>query len=147
MQQIRKKLRWTRLLLTRQIVKYIAPSPVNQTRQFENNCFIELIENINAYDSWLKYEEITSLSKGKRQITMQGKIRFLPLLKNTMDTQQNATAWRGRKWWWQWPTLISDQSAYMNCKVDVVDFHYYFYSYRNNQIKLRFIYQVFDVDV
>ena len=75
-----------------QIVKYIAPSPVNQTRQFENNCFIELIENINAYDLWLKYEEITNLSKGKRPRTMQGKNRFLPLLKNTLDTQQNATA-------------------------------------------------------
>ena len=50
-----------------------------------------------ARDPWMKYTEITTLSKQQLQREMQDKTRFLPLLENLLGTHRTATVNRGRR--------------------------------------------------
>ena len=50
-----------------------------------------------ARDPWMKYTEITTLTKQQLQREMQDRTRFLPLLENLLGTHRTATVNRGRR--------------------------------------------------
>ena len=50
-----------------------------------------------ARDPWLKYEQITSMTRNQLQREMQDKKRFLPLLENIFGTRHAVQVERGRR--------------------------------------------------
>ena len=80
-----------------QHLKYIAHVTRLPNYSIQKQVFFRTNKRRYARDPWLRYEEITNLSKQQLQREMQEKQRFLPLLERILGTQYAETVMRGRR--------------------------------------------------
>ena len=80
-----------------QHLKYIAHVTRLPNSSLQKQVFFRTNKKRYARDPWLRYEEITNLSKQQLQRAMQDKQRFLSLLERILGTQSTETVIRERR--------------------------------------------------
>jgi hypothetical protein len=80
-----------------QHLKYIAHVSRLPNSSVQKQVFFRTNKKRYARDPWLRYEEITNISKQQLQREMQEKQRFLSLLERILGTQNAETVIRGKR--------------------------------------------------